>query len=177
MWSDSTIPNGGAIRSARKRRVHAASETWRAIDGVRHPFGVPRFGWFRLQGLRCRSTTCLWSSTPTGFTRPDERMNANSTRGQTSFRRENECQLNERANAASTRERMPLRREDNRQSPQASERRQITGRWWSPQGRNPCVLCHGRLTNRALKGRKTTGRGEARKGVTPVNGHTQSNEP
>ena len=62
------------------------------------PSGFPVRDGSGLQGFRCRSTACLWSSTPTGFTRPDERMNANSTRGQTPLRRENECQLNERAN-------------------------------------------------------------------------------
>ena len=36
-----------------------------AADGVRHPFGVPRLRWFRLQGLRYRFTTCLWSIAPT----------------------------------------------------------------------------------------------------------------
>ena len=37
-----------------------------AADGVRHPFGVPRLRWFRLQGLRYRSTACLWSCHPYG---------------------------------------------------------------------------------------------------------------
>ena len=38
-------------QSAGKWRVHAAGGTWRAADGVRHPFGVPRLRWFRLQGV------------------------------------------------------------------------------------------------------------------------------
>ena len=72
---------------------NVAGGTWRAADGVRHPFGVPRLRWFRvtgvalslhrlpvvhrsygasisqwhavLQGLRYRSTACLWSIAPT----------------------------------------------------------------------------------------------------------------
>ena len=49
----------------------------RVADGVRHPFGVPRLRWFRLQGFRYRSTACLWSSTPPGFRLLDERTNVN----------------------------------------------------------------------------------------------------
>ena len=102
------------------RRVERGSRLMVSVT----PPGFPVCDGSVLQGLRYRSTACLWSiaptelpfrdgtpgyrgcaiapppacglDTPTGFTRPDERMNANSTKGQTSFRRE-----------------------DNRQSPQA----------------------------------------------------------
>ena len=38
-------------RNGEKWRVHAAGGTWRAIDGVRHPYGVPRPRWFRVTGV------------------------------------------------------------------------------------------------------------------------------
>ena len=31
--------------------MHAAGGTWRAADGVRHPFGVPRLRCFRVTGV------------------------------------------------------------------------------------------------------------------------------
>ena len=60
-----------------------------AADGVRHPFGVPRLRWFRLQGFRCRSTACLWSCHPYGVY---------------PARREGNRRLNERTKVVSTRE-------------------------------------------------------------------------
>ena len=97
MWSDSTTPNGGAIGSTRKWRMHAAGGTWRATDDVRHPFGVPRPRWFRLQGLRCRSTACLRSAAPPGFRRHDERVNVVPSGGRLSFPAEVDCRSLRRA--------------------------------------------------------------------------------
>ena len=76
-----------------------------AADGVRHPFGVLRSRWFRVTGVALSLHRLpvvlppLRGSPPArreGKRRFDERMNANSTGGQTPLRRENECHFDER---------------------------------------------------------------------------------
>ena len=68
---------------------------------IHRSYGASISRWYAgVQGFRYRSTACLWSCHPSGVyparreskRRFDERMNANSTRGQMSFRREDEGQ-------------------------------------------------------------------------------------
>ena len=93
------------------------------------PSGFPVRDGSVLQGLRCRSTACLWSSTPPGFRLLDERTNVNprnpctvvaqSTQalkgrrntklsGQSAFLAEGKCRSWRRASCVSSGGQMPF---------------------------------------------------------------------
>ena len=90
---------------AMARRVTGVPLPLHRLPVIHRSYGASISRWHAvLQGFRYRSTTCLWSFHPFGVSParregnrwPDERMNANSTKGQTPLRRENECHFDER---------------------------------------------------------------------------------
>ena len=113
--------NPSLLRSfhfAMARRVTGGALPLHRLPVIHRSYGASISRWHAgLQGLRYRSTTCLWSCHPSGVP---------------PARRENECQLNERAIANSTRGRRSI--------PASPERAADHRQGWSPQGRNPCTI-------------------------------------
>ena len=153
MWSDSATPDRRGNRGARgngecMRRVERGGRLMVSVT----PSGFPVCDGSVYRGSAAAPPPACGLATPTGFTRPDERTNANSTRGQTPLRREGKRRFDERTNATSTRGQSSIPASPER----ATDHRQAV----KPARAQPLHNGNIQLTE-ALKGRQTTGRGES----------------